>query len=57
MQNIEIKIELATNEESRVSAETLTGYVLRALAGVTAANRAMVVSYSLTTKGEKRQNE
>lgn len=42
---VKIEMEIETNEESRVSAEILSDYVLRAIAGVVATNRAIVTLY------------
>lgn len=57
MQKIKIEMEIETNEESRVPAETVSNYVLRAIAGVTAANRAIVTSYRCSKQGEEHQSE
>lgn len=53
MKKIKLSIEVEVNEGSRVSENELSCYILRDIAGVVGANKAMVMSYTCSNEGKK----
>lgn len=51
MNRVKLEIEIATSDKSKIQAETISNYVLRAIAGVCGTNRAVVTSYKCTIQG------
>ena len=43
---MKIELEIKCTEDSKISVEVLSNYILRAIAGVAAANKGVVTKYS-----------
>lgn len=52
---MKVIMEFKTNSESKVSESVLSSYIIRAIAGVVGANKAMILSYSCESE-RKREN-
>lgn len=52
MSKIKLNIEVETNKDSRVSVYVLSNYILRAIAGVAGANKAMILQYNCSAEKE-----
>lgn len=57
MEKAKVTIEVETDDDSRVSARVLSSYILRAIAGVAGANRAIISSYRFDGHKGAKQNE
>ena len=48
MNKVKLEIEIVTSDKNKIQAETISNYILRAIAGVCGTNRSVVASYKCT---------
>ena len=57
MEKVKMSIEIKCTGKSKVTAEELSGYILRAVEGVTANNKGIVTEYSAEVINGGRGND